>query len=327
MILKPIYDHDRYSAPIARAIFAVLFAEIFKPLFEILNIPEGRANAPTTKLAAALRGGRLQYVDGFFIGPLNAGISKELRGLGARYNKTRKAYTLERSALPQDIVIAISEGNILAKDQLNKVQDFLYAIEGRKLKMPDLEPYFVDTLAGLSKQFQSTTKKITAREFEIPLDPRLADELKEAYTINLEKYIQNWQDEQILRLRQKVARNVEKGFRSENLVFDIISERGVSLRKAQFLARQETSLMVSKYREIRYEDIGVRRYMWSTSRDSRVRHDHRELQGEIFRFDQPPVTDQATMARNNPGEDYNCRCVAIPVLSTVNMLEREYAGK
>ena len=83
--------------------------------------------------------------------------------------------------------------------------------------------------------------------------------------------------------------------------------------------------MVSKYRQIRYEDVGIRRYMWSTSGDVRVRHDHKELNGKIFYFDNPPITDKATGARNNPGEDFGCRCVAIPVMSGRDVLEREYA--
>jgi uncharacterized protein with gpF-like domain len=38
------------------------------------------------------------------------------------------------------------------------------------------------------------------------------------------------------------------------------------------------------------------------------------LNGHIYSFDDPPVTCQATQAHNNPGEDFRCRCVAIPIL-------------
>lgn len=326
-VLRPIIDKDRYSIGIAKAIYAVLFDAIFEPLYEIMDIPQTRRNAKTTNLIEALRNGEIQYVQGFFIGPLNSKISKELRGIGAVYNKLKKAYKLELSHLPQDVMNAIAEGNILAKNQLSEVDNFLRAIEGRKIKVPDLSAFFDDTFTGLSKQFQDTTKKITSRDLEIPIDPNLKAKLVEGYTLNLEKYINDWHDEAVLRLRQKVSKNVQKGYRAENLIESIQSERSISFNKAKFLAKQETSLMVSKYRQIRYEEIGVRKYMWSTSRDPRVRKDHRELQGKIFRFDQPPVTDHSTMARNNPGEDFNCRCVAIPVLSTINMLERQYAEK
>lgn len=325
--LKPIYDRDAYSAPIAKEIYYALYAAIFAPLFQIMEGDKVVENAGSRYLVQALRSGRLQYVEGFFIGQLNVNLSKELRGIGATYNKVKKAYKLEMSHLPQDVVLAITEGNVQAKDKLRKVEDFLKAVEGQKIKVGDLEPFFGKTLQGLGKQFETTTKKVTGRTIGIPLRPELVEKLKDDYTENLDLYIQKWHDEQILRLRQKVAVNVQQGFRAENLIQDIQAEKKVSYNKAKFLAKQETSLMVSKYRQVRYEDAGVHQYMWSTSKDSRVRDAHRHLQGKIFRFDQPPVTDPATGARNNPGEDFNCRCVAIPVLSTANMLEFDYAEK
>jgi len=325
--LKPIYDRDAYSAPIAKEIYYALYLAIFAPLFQIMEGKPTVENASSRYLVQALRSGKLQYVNGFFIGQLNSNLSKELRGIGAVYNKVKKAYKLETGDLPQDVLLAITEGNIEAKAKLRQVEDFLKAVEGQKIKVGDLTPLFGKTLQGLDKQFETTTKKVTGKELGIPLRPELVEKLKDDYTENLDLYIQKWHDEQILRLRQKVSSNVQQGFRAENLIQDIQAEKKVSYNKAKFLAKQETSLMVSKYRQVRYEDAGVNKYMWSTSKDSRVRDAHRHLQGRIFRFDQPPVTDPATGARNNPGEDFNCRCVAIPVLSTVNMLEFDYAEK
>lgn len=324
--LRPIYDFDTYSDPIGKAIYDTLYAEIFAPLFDILKSSNQKVNASTTALRNALSSGRLQYVNGFFVGPLNAAISKELRGIGAVYNKVKKAYKLGRSNLPQDVMLAISEANIKAAQLKDKIDDFLKAIEGKKLAVPELEPFFGNTISGLNKQFAKTTKVLTGQDLEIPLRPDLMEKMKEAYTENLDMYISDWQDKQVLRLRKKVAQNVETGFRAEQLIKDIQAEKRVSYNKAKFLAKQETSLMVSKYRQVRYEDIGIRRYQWSTSHDQRVRPDHAHLQGKIFRFDQPPVTDLHTMARNNPGEDFNCRCIAIPVLSTYEVMEKNYAN-
>lgn len=389
--LKPIYDHDSYSAPIAKEIYYALYEAIFAPLFQIMENKELRnaklswrisgdgstyyygdkkvivktpggggyrsgyttldgdyavdtyhtlaeakraveargeyQNAKISYLVQALRSGKLQYVEGFFIGPLNSNLSKELRGMGAIYNKVKKAYKLEVGNLPQDILLAVSEGNIKAKEQLKKVEDFLKAIEGNTIKTPDLEPFFGNNISKLNEQFSKTTKRVTGRTLEIPLDQQRIEKLKESYTENLGLYIQKWYDEQILRLRQKVSQNVQQGFRAENLIRDIQAEKKVSHNKAKFLAKQETSLMVSKYRELRYEEVGVTKYMWSTSHDSRVRDSHKHLQGKIFRFDQPPVTNLATGARNNPGEDFGCRCIATPILPGAKTLEIEHAGK
>ncbi len=46
-------------------------------------------------------------------------------------------------------------------------------------------------------------------------------------------------------------------------------------------------------------------YIWYTMSDNKVRSLHAERHGKIFRWDTPPQG-------GHPGEDYNCRCLAIP---------------
>lgn len=325
--LKPIYDFDKYSMPIANEIYAKLYYEIFKPLFDILEVTKTRQNASTTSLINALKTGKLRYEGGAFVGNLNASLSKQLRAIGATYNKTKKAYTLPQINIPPEIKVAISEGNSKSKDQIKKIEDYLRAIEGREMKLASVEPIFGTTIKGLNTQFSTSVKKVTSKDVEIPLEPHLMERLKQEYTDNIEEYVSDWSKDQVLRLKQKVQENVIQGYRAENLIKDIIAERGVSYRKAKFLAKQETSLMVSKYRQIRYEEVGINNYQWSTSRDNRVRHDHRELNGKVFSFSQPPIVDKHTGKRANPGEDYNCRCVAIPIIKTAELMRGEYAER
>jgi SPP1 gp7 family putative phage head morphogenesis protein len=118
-------------------------------------------------------------------------------------------------------------------------------------------------------------------------------------------------------LREKVEKSFIAGQRAESLE-DFIKDRfSVSENKSRFLARQEMSLASSKFRENRYKQAGVQYYKWSTSKDERVRDSHAELDGRIFNFDDPPIVDKATGSRANPGEWFNCRCVAIPVINEV----------
>lgn len=46
---------------------------------------------------------------------------------------------------------------------------------------------------------------------------------------------------------------------------------------------------------------------------SRTRPDHLRLNGQRFRWDDPPVVDTRTGARGHPGHDPRCRCYAEPV--------------
>jgi SPP1 gp7 family putative phage head morphogenesis protein len=155
---------------------------------------------------------------------------------------------------------------------------------------------------------------------KVAIPPKMSDRAREvisqSWANNLDLYIQNWADESILKLRSDIMSNTMRGQRAENMVKAIVEEYGVSQRKAKFLAKQETSLLMSKFQENRYKDVGITKYRWSTSRKKNVRHDHKVLEGKIFSWDNPPVTDQKTGARNNPGEDYNCACVAVPIVES-----------
>ena len=58
---------------------------------------------------------------------------------------------------------------------------------------------------------------------------------------------------------------------------------------------------------------GIKEYTWRTRRDGRVRPTHARLDGTRQRWDRPPIIS-ADGRRGHPGDDYNCRCIALPVL-------------
>ena len=304
-ILKPLRDYPSYSSPMAKAIYAQLNEMIYAPLVAILSDKEN-LNVKASALVDALHRGVIEYRDGYFVGNLKASVSREIRALGGKWNGVRKVYYLEISRLPQEVLQAIAYAKQSSQDILDRVNKQLREIEAKLPEPMNLTPFFGVTLTKLGKQFHITTKPVTSADLEIPFNPKFAEELEEAYTMNLNYYIKNWQQEAIVRLRQKMTASFMEGRRAENLLDIIQSEKKVSYNKAKFLARQETGLLTAKYREIRYKDIGIESYVWSTSHDERVRPDHAILNGHIFRFDDPPVTDQRTGARNNPTEDYNC---------------------
>ena len=43
---------------------------------------------------------------------------------------------------------------------------------------------------------------------------------------------------------------------------------------------------------------------------------HKDLDGKIFEFANPPITNEKG-DRNNPGEDWQCRCEAIPIVENM----------
>ncbi len=108
---------------------------------------------------------------------------------------------------------------------------------------------------------------------------------------------------------EQIVRDGALSNRKQKDIQDEIMERtGVSRRRAKTIARDQTGKLHSQLTSVRMQRNGIKRYQWSTSNDERVRLSHRAKDGNIYSFDDPPSDT------GNPGEDYNCRCVAIPVL-------------
>jgi SPP1 gp7 family putative phage head morphogenesis protein len=315
--LEPIKDKIGYADQIANLIAEHFYSLIYAPLLEMLKPGEGhKLNARYAGLIAAVNQDRIHYQDGYFTGAFNASISRELRSLGATWDKTRKAFKLSLEGLPMELKQAVSASGVRADFIKAKAQDALDKLEKDIQANPaslKLGEAITPVIDDLNRQFARTTTK----QLEIPLDLAPGDRARliEEYTASATPPIKEWQIEAIHRLRDQVDKNVQEGFRAEKLARQIEAEVGVSRRKAKFIARQETSLMVSKYRQVRYEAAGVSKYEWSTSQDRRVREDHKKLDGRIFSWDSPPIVDSATGRRAHPGEDFGCRCLALPIIT------------
>lgn len=310
--LRPIIAKSAYEKMIAKAILYELYLKLYKPMIEILS-PE-KENAKESPLIEAFRSGRIYFIDGFVYGKFSAALSKELLKLGAKFYKLKKAYKVSLSVFSPEIRSSIANKLIKDKERIKEVNKELDKLKENSPYI-DFSPYVSPTFQDLNIQF----KKVTPESLQIPfeMNDHIRKSIEEEYIYNLNFYVSEWHQEAVERLRTKVLKNVTEGYRANRLIDAIMEEQEVSYRKAKFIARQETSLLVSKYREERYKEAGVNQYRWSTSQDERVRDDHKALNNRIFSWDDPPIVDKVTGKRAHPGEDFNCRCVALPVIKGV----------
>jgi SPP1 gp7 family putative phage head morphogenesis protein len=112
------------------------------------------------------------------------------------------------------------------------------------------------------------------------------------------------------------------GWRVEQLRNRLLDDLDITQSRAELIARDQTLKLAGDIAQERQMQSGIKRYVWRTSGDERVRGTpggkwprgmHYELDGEEFSWDDPPITNEAG-DRNHPGQDYQCRCIAIPVL-------------
>lgn len=90
-----------------------------------------------------------------------------------------------------------------------------------------------------------------------------------------------------------------------------------ALKHLNFITGDQISKLNAGMYKLEFLDAGVDTYEWVTRKDDRVREWHRNLEGQIFSFDDPPEMESGEHC--NPGEDYNCRCVAVPVFKATQI--------
>lgn len=104
------------------------------------------------------------------------------------------------------------------------------------------------------------------------------------------------------------------GTRVEEVARSIREMGDVTRSRAELIARDQVLKLNAEVTEVRHKAAGIEEFVWSTSRDERVRPDHKALEGKRFRYDDPPVVDRRRGTRGLPGVHFQCRCVAVPVI-------------
>lgn len=311
--LQPIDIPVKFDKEVEKEILAFLFEALFKPVLESMKKSQETYFNSVSAIDSAIRSGKIQYSQGIFKGKFSAATAKEFRKLGMKYDKRIKGYRKELVHLPISTQVAISQ---TASAYQKTASSMISAIDGisyvEKLAAVDFAPVYKKLLDKVDSDFTKTvTDKIG---ISVDLTDKQKQVIADEFSNNLKLYVKDFTDKEILTMRKDVEDAVFKGIRAESLQKTIKDRFGVSELKAKFLASQEIKLLTSKYKQAKYQEVGINKYRWSTSKDSRVREDHKDLNGKIFSFDDPPVENKDTGNRANPGEPFGCRCVAIPII-------------
>lgn len=326
---RVIDGHHQWLAALFDGQTAIPVVRLLAPTRAVLDLiatsPRAdRENAVGTPLEHALDSGRVWYADGVFSGTFTAPVARQLTELGASFDELTHVFRLSIEGLPADLKMAAAQSLARSERTHDRVQAFLDEAQrnfGGAATGIDVELAVARIAGDLQHQFAGTVKGLDWITVQPEVDPAMRRAMTAELTENLNLDVKRFLAEEIPEMRRMVEQNVFDGMRGDKLAEIIAGRYGVTKRKAAFLAFQETSLLVSHYREQQAKQIGSLSYVWSTSKDRRVRHDHEELQDRTFLWDDPPVTNEKTGARNNPGEDYGCRCTARPVITVPGSFE------
>jgi SPP1 gp7 family putative phage head morphogenesis protein len=183
------------------------------------------------------------------------------------------------------------------------------------------------------------TRKLSIKEWKRAVKATLGiDLLDDYYTGELyRELMRKWVEdnvgliktipqESLGRMREIVLEGYMNGETTTSIVKKIQKAYSTDRRHAQLLARDQIAKLNGQITQKQQEDAGVDEYIWSDSGDGRVRPGHKRLNGKRFRWNDPPVVDEKTGRRCHPGEDYECRCVALPVFNR-HTVDLPMAGK
>lgn len=314
--IKDFRIKESYAKLIEKALFSYLWEGIYKPMFEIMAIKQPKAVNSFSVIAEALREGKIYYVEGGFKAKdkFNNAQSRELEKWGAKWDKWEKMYKIPREQLPQEISVTLAEAQVQNELKINLIDEFLKEVQNNI-------PYIVESMVfneevvtildDAGKEIQKNVKHLNIIEPE--LSEAQKQEIARAYTENVRQYvIKDFGNERIPEMRRKVQEIVLQGYRPDKVQELLEKEYGIASRKAKFLAQNETSIMLAEYKKSTYKEIGFDKFIWKTIIDGRERDRHHELDGQIFSYDNPPYVDAGKTRRGLPGEDFNCRCTAIP---------------
>lgn len=83
-----------------------------------------------------------------------------------------------------------------------------------------------------------------------------------------------------------------------------------SQKRAVLVARDQLHKLYGQVNAARQQELGVRKFVWRTMHDERVRTTHRSRDGKAYSYENPRGADGEL-----PGEPILCRCIAEPVFT------------
>jgi len=322
--LKTVEPSESLSDKLRAEIKRIMRAMLFDPL--MMEFKAIKSNAVSkSKLVRKVESGDLQYISGVFVGKSDAATSKTLKELGARFDKRRKGWVIAQPRMPADLQTAV-KAQIKQREKLEQAaREALATIDSRMKSM--MSKIDFSTYATANED-DVDDKVLASMADELAVQPKLdADQkkaLKEQYTENIKLSIQGFADDEVKRFRKNLLPKIKDGINRAELISYVQKRLKVSDTRAAFIARQETALFTSKQKELLYLDAGVTRYRWSAiggkAGDGRTRDSHANAHGKIFYWDKDRGPKGALKPRNaegntvNPGEDFGCRCRAVPII-------------
>ena len=134
------------------------------------------------------------------------------------------------------------------------------------------------------------------------------------------KYIKTLPQKAAARVQALSRKQITEGLRHEELAARIMKSYDIVEFRARCLARTEVAKANTALTAGRAQSVGCTHFIWRTAGDEIVRESHKELNGKVCSFANPPYIPGE--GAHLPGDVFNCRCWIEPIISTQEKAEK-----
>ena len=164
-------------------------------------------------------------------------------------------------------------------------------------------------IKNIKKEFKQ--KEFLIPEQSLDIDSEMLDE---AIKKNVELIV-SIQEKQTDNLEAAVLSAVTGGSNFKTVVEEVEKQAKRGKAFAEMVARDQVAKTYAAVNEERSKQTGFTGYEWIATNDGKTRPTHAALHGTFQDWSKPPLIkgEGKTPDRNlHPGEDFNCRCIAVP---------------
>lgn len=268
---------------------------------------------------------REQYVDqrarGVLVGkPLHypAGVEDRYRSeLDRLIRIMTRAYEREMNALWKELPPIAMDASLASQSRiaLNKLKS-----QFAKL-FRDAAPSITERMLGGVDKASASSLKASLKELSggvtlktDTMPAALAESMTAATAENV-SLIKSVAAQYHERIEGAVMRSIQQGGEGRKTIMEELENiGGMSVRRAQIIARDQTAKATTASNSVRAQELGIKKFRWLHSGGSaEPRKSHVQASGKIFEYANPPhIGDKGEAVL--PGQAIACKCVAVPLI-------------
>lgn len=158
-----------------------------------------------------------------------------------------------------------------------------------------------------NKSFMQAAKRSLGIDLSAVIREEDLDSILSDYADRNASLIKSLSDDVVKRVEQAVYSAKISGKSATQLSKDLQKQFGIASKRADLIAQDQLSKLNSDLNRTRQEQAGIQEYVWSTSKDERVRVRHKKLEGTVYKWGQQTKAEEGLP----PGQPIRCRCIAV----------------